>query len=85
MKLKLSTISLGVVLLLMCIGPAFAQTSLYITNNSFETPASSAQYIYISNTTGTSGYMTGWTTVATQAGYWDTRNTNGSLNGSLYR
>ena len=83
MKLKLSTISLGVVLLLMCIGPAFAQTSLYITNNSFETPASSAQYIYISNTTGTSWYMTGWTTVATQAGYCDTRNTNGSLNGTF--
>jgi hypothetical protein len=82
MKLKLSTISLGVVLLLTCVGPAFAQTSLYITNNSFEYPASSAQHIYITGgSPGTSGYMAGWTTVATQAGYWDTRNTNGSLSG----
>ncbi len=81
MKLHLSILTLGAALLLAGAGPAFGQTSLSISNNSFELPVSAGQQIYISGATGTSGYMPGWTTVSTQAGYWSTRNTNASLVG----
>jgi len=83
MKQKLSTIAFVAALLLAGVGTSFGQLSLNITNNSFEIPASAAQFIYIGGGTGSSGYMTGWTTVATEGGYWNTRNTNGSLNGSF--
>jgi len=80
-KLHFSILTLGAALLLAGANTSVGQTSLFISNNSFETPASGSQNIYISGATGTSGNMTGWTTVSTQAGYWSTRNTNGSLSG----
>ncbi len=70
MKIKLSTFSIGAVLLLTCVGAAVGQTSLYITNNSFELPHSGSQQIFIAGTGATSTFVTGWT-CATTAGYWD--------------
>ncbi len=75
MKIKLSTLALSVVLLLTAAGPAVSQTSISISNNSFEFPASGGQQIYISGTGATSTFVNGWTT-ATTAGYWDLQYTN---------
>ncbi len=75
MKIKLPLLTLAAALLLADAGSAVSQTSLSISNNSFELPASGGQQIYISGTGATSTFVNGWTT-ATTAGYWDLQYTN---------
>ena len=75
MKNQFPILTLGAALLLVGADTAVSQTSLSISNNSFEIPAQASQNIYIGGTGATSTAVTGWTT-ATTAGYWDLQYTN---------
>jgi len=74
--------SISTLLLAAGASTCMGQTSLHISNNSFELPASAGQQIYINGSGATSTFVTGWIT-ATTAGYWDlqyTNNTSGVTN-----
>ena len=79
-KLHRLILTLGTTLLLTGVGSAVGQTSLYISNPSFEAPAVGGTDTYLqSQGAATSTYVTGWTTVS-QSGVWSTVNPTGITN-----